>query len=186
MPGSWLLLVALAAPPAEPEPAGEPYTGAFRAVQLGAGPVIADGVGLGFSVGVRASSVIHLADLELEYRLTSLPDEGLTQHQLALAGQLHPLFLFLLTNNRWGATLASLFVRLAIGPTYTSVGHREEFEVAWDWGVGLDVPLTSPDDGTSFWLGGLFTRSCVIGEDPFEQGTSSFVLLRLGYRLNGL
>lgn len=187
MSGSlFALAILLAAPPQDADGEPTPYTGAFRGVQLGAGPVVADAPGIGFSLGVRASSVIHLADIELEYRLASPSGVDATQHQVVLAGQLHPLLLFLLTNNRWGATLASVFVRVGVGPTLTTTGRSQRFGVSWDWGVGFDVPLTSPDAGSSFWLGALYDRSCAIGEDPFEQGTVSYVLLRVGYRLNGL
>ena len=155
------------------------YTGAYLGVFAGGGLAIAEGlVGSGATVGARASTVLHLADVEARYQLAAGPTA--TTHQGLVSVHLHPLFLFLLANNRLGATLGSLSLELGGGPASGPGG----FGLVWVWGGGVQVPLTEPDAGQSLWLGGVVTRTSDLAYEALG-GVTTHLLLRLEYRHNG-
>lgn len=151
------------------------YTGAYLGVLAGGGLAIAEGeAGVGAVAGVRASTVLHLADVEARYQLASETHQGL------VSVHLHPLFLFLLANSRLGATLGSLSLELGGGPASGPGG----FGLVWVWGGGVQVPLTEPDEGQSLWLGGAVTRTSNLAYEALG-GVTTHLLLRLEYRHNG-
>ncbi|MCB9548993.1 MAG: hypothetical protein H6706_24590 [Myxococcales bacterium] len=170
--------MAALAQPAQPR--NPLYTGAFRGLLVGGGAV-AEGPGLAFTLGARASSVLHLADVEARYQLSDV--EAGTTHQGYVTAHLHPLFLFLLANNRLGWALGSLSLRLGGGPAYRA---GEGTGLVWEWGGGFDVPLTAPDAGRSFWLGASVTRTSDLAYEVLDGEVATHLLLRLEYRLNDL
>jgi hypothetical protein len=98
---------------------------------------------------------------------------------------MHPLFFFLLTSDGPSATLASLYVRLGFDPMLAKAGGGFEGAIAWDWGVGLDVPLTDRDAEHSLWLGAEYVRTAALGDGPIEGMALHDVCLRIGYRFQG-
>lgn len=172
-------------PPVRLEPPR--YSGAFRGLVLGGGPAFLDGAhGVAASLSARLSTVLHLADLELGYHLLHVPEGDATAHRLALSAQLHPLFPFLLLDGGLNAVLASLYVRLGIGPSLTRAADGDYgVGATWDWGVGVDAPIAGLEAGASFWLGALYLRSAALDEGPLADETVQQVHLRVGYRLHG-
>ena len=124
------------------------------------------------AVAGRLSTVLHLWDTDLEYRL-----EGGGIHRVCVGARVHPLFLFLLERSPWAQLLGALHVRAAgggiAGRTVAPVGSL---------GGGVDVPLTEDDAGHSGWLGlsvdHTWTSAAVGAEGWAGQ-------LRLGLRFNG-
>lgn len=171
-----LLIALLQAAPIEP-PAPRPalFTGAFRGVEVGSGFVLGDGWGL--DVGARASTVLHLADVTLNWRMAAADS---TTHFAAAGMRLHPLFLFLLANNRFGATIGSLYGEVGAGARFGATPRA-----TWHWGLGWDLPLSALDAG-GWWLGGGLIQTRSFTESDTEDDVTTFVSLRLGYRLNGL
>lgn len=153
------------------------FTGAFRGVEAGVGPAFGDSDGWALEVGARASTVLHLADVVLNWRLTTA-DQPI--HFLSGGMRLHPLFLFLLANNRFGATIGSLYGELGAGARFGDVTRP-----TWHWGVGGDVPLSALDAG-GWWIGGALIQTRSFTESDSEDAVVNLVSLRLGYRLNGL
>lgn len=173
----------LAPPVSVPPPL---YTGSFYAVEAAGGVTRLDGRNSGgLDVGLRASSVLQMADVAARYELAMLPDAEL--HGLAVSAQFHPFFMFMLGSDRLWTTLASIYLRLGLGGAYVTGGSG--FAGIWDWGAGLDTPLTDPDAGHSLWLGFEYRRTSLldppgdaaVGDDPVQ----SFVF-RAGWRFNAL
>lgn len=153
------------------------YTGAYLGLLAGGGFALHDGdVAPGAVVGARASTVLHLADVEARYQMAA------AEHHGVVSVHLHPLFLFLLANNRLGATLGSLSLELGGGPAWSDAGG---FGLAWVWGGGVQVPLTEPDAGQSWWLGGALTRTSDLAYEALRGEVTTHLLLRLEYRRNG-
>jgi len=165
-------------------PEGPPrlYTGAYLGALAGAG-VASDAGEVGWSgtVGVRASSVLHLADVEARYQVDGVATDR--AHQGMLAMHLHPLFLFLLANNTLGATLGSLAVEVAAGPAWS---ERNGSGLLWSWGGSFEVPLTPPDAGQSLWLGSSVTFSHDLAYSALAGEVTNRLIFRLEYRHNGL
>ncbi|MEZ4474307.1 MAG: hypothetical protein R3F60_26680 [bacterium] len=156
------------------------YTGAFRGLLVGVGGVV-ETTGFAFALGGRASSVLHLADVEARYQLSEV--QAGRAHQAYVTAHLHPLFLFLLANNRLGWALGSLSLRLGGGPAWRA---DEGTGLVWEWGGGFDVPLTAPDAGQSLWLGAALTRTSDLAYRVLDEEVATHLLLRLEYRLNDL
>lgn len=163
------------------------YSGAFRSLEAGAGPSwLAGELGGAAFAAARVSAVLHLADVEVAYHVAHVPEADATLHRLGVGVNLHPLFLFLLTGDALGATLASLHVRFGLAPSLAAAGGDFEAGVAWDWGVGMDLPLTALDAAESFWLGAQYVRVSALDDGPFEDEVAQSVYLRVAYRVHGL
>lgn len=153
------------------------FTGAFRGLEAGGGAVFGEPNGAVFQAGARAASVLNLADVALTWR--GVQADGMTHH-VGAAMRLHPLFLFLLANNRLGATLGALYAELGLGARLNN-----GLAATWQWGVGGDVPLSPLDEG-GWWIGGEIVRLCSFASSETEEAAQILVSLRLGYRFNGL
>jgi hypothetical protein len=157
------------------------YTGAFYAIEAAGGLVRFEGDNApGVDVGVRASSVLQMADLAARYELSTAADEA--QHRLMASAQLHPFFVFMLGSDRLFTTLASVYLRLGLGGGWLTGGAGGA--VLWDWGAGLDTPLTEPDAGQSLWLGFEYRRTSTLDDETFGAPPLQTFVLRLGYRFN--
>ncbi len=173
-----LFLAAPAPPPT--------YTGEFQALQVGAGPAFSGaGAGATFDLSARASTVLHLADLELGYRYADIAD-GARTHGLQAGLHVHPLFLFLLGNDTLAATLASFYVRVGAGGFVGRDGDDEDAaDLSWELAGGCDLPLAPLPDRPRWWLGLQVGRAWAFGRDPFEGEGLTFVSLRVALRRDG-
>ena len=162
------------------------YTGSFYALETGGSLSRAHGQSAGgLDLGLRASSVLHMADVAVRYEFTNLPDSAF--HGLAASAQLHPFFMFMLGSDRLWTTLASVYLRLGLGAAYLTGGTG--FGGLWDWGAGLDTPVTDPDAGQSLWLGFEYRRTSLLdppGGDPLGDSVLQSFILRAGWRFNAL
>jgi hypothetical protein len=131
-------------------------------------------------LGVRASSVLQMADLAARYELSTVADAS--QHRLMASAQLHPFFIFMLGPDRLFTTLASVYLRLGLGGGWLSGGPGAA--AFWDWGAGVDTPLTEPDAGDSLWLGFEYRRTSTLDDDALGDPPLQTFVLRLGYRFN--
>jgi hypothetical protein len=157
------------------------YTGAFYAVEAAGGLArLEEDHAPAFDIGLRASSVLQMADVAARYELSTVADEA--QHRLMFSAQLHPFFIFLLGSDRLFTTLASVYVRLGLGGGWLSGGPGGA--VLWDWGAGLDTPLTEPDAGSSLWLGAEYRRTSTLDDESIGAPPLQSFVLRLGYRFN--
>jgi hypothetical protein len=171
------VLSALLAPPVTVPPPR--YTGSFYALEAAGGLGRSDARnGLSVDLGVRASSVLQMADIAARYELLRVDDASL--HAGVVSAQFHPFFMFMLGADRLWTTLASVYLRLGLGG-----GHATHagFTGLWDWGAGLDTPITEPDAGSSLWLGFEYRRTSFL--DTSGDPLQSF-LLRAGWRFNAL
>ena len=173
---------ALTAPAAAAEPPPR-FTGAFRGIEAGYGAVFGETDGQGISLAGRAASVLHLADVALTYRATL---REAAAHHLSVAARLHPFFLFLLANNRWGATIGAFYLELGVGGRAAG----DDLAATWQWGAGIDVPLVRHLDDNGLWLGAELLRICSFSDaravGGIEQAAFTAVSVRLGWRFNGL
>lgn len=135
---------------------------------------------MGLDLGLRASSVLQVADLAARYELSTAGDAQ--QHRVMASAQLHPFFMFMLGSSRVWLTLASVYVRLGLGGGYLTQGPGATG--LWDWGAGLDTPVTEPDAGRSLWLGFEYRRTSGLDSDPFGDTPLQTFLLRIGWRFN--
>lgn len=180
-----ILILTLASPTAAPPVLPPPprFTGAFRGVEAGYGGALGATDGHALSLTARAASVLYLADVAVSYR-SVLRDTA--AHHLGVAARLHPFFLFLLANNRWGATIGGFYLEVGVG----GVLQDDAGAATWQWGAGIDVPLVSDLDQNGLWLGAEMVRICSFTDpataDRTEQGDVTAVSLRLGWRFNGL
>lgn len=177
-----ILILSLASPSGSP-PAPTRFTGAFRGLEAEAGVALGATDGQVIGLTGRAASVLHLADVALSYRAII---RGQTQHHLGVAARLHPFFLFLLANNRWGATIGAFYLELGVG----GVAREPGLAATWQWGAGVDVPLMADLDQDGLWAGVGMYRLYQFGGDAAdgdaEQDAITAVSLRLGWRFNGL
>jgi hypothetical protein len=180
-------LASTAAPPATGEALDPPldplrYTGAFLGVQAGGGGAFIDGEsGVSASAAMRGSLVLHTFAFDATWRGGFFDDGDL---HLATAGaRIHPGFpLLLFGDGPLWMGLASIWVRLGLGLAIA----ESEPHFGWEWGVGLDLPIDDPDDGGGVWAGGDYSRTCAVGDGPFEELTLQTVQLTAAYRWNGL
>ncbi len=180
-----LPLPLLLAAPAAAAPAPT-YTGEFQALQVGAGPAFASaGPGVTFDVSARASTVLHLADVELGYRYADIGD-GPRTHGLQAGLHVHPLFLFLLGNDTLAATLASFYVRVGAGGFVgRDAAGDDAADLSWELAGGFDLPLAPLPERPMWWLGLQVGRAWAFGPDPFEGEGLTFVSLRVALRRDG-
>ncbi len=182
-------MLLLAAPPSAPGTAAALppplFTGAFYGVEASGGLAFADGeIGPSATMGVRAASVLQAADLAARYSLLK-PGEA-TGHAVMVSAQLHPFFMFMLGSDRLWTTLASTYVRLGLGGAYITGGADDGLAGLWDWGAGLDAPLTDPDAGQSLWLGFEYRRLSALDGAPLGRRPVQSIELRLGWRFNAI
>ena len=176
------ILVLTLASPANGAPPPR-FTGAFRGIEVGYGGAFGATDGHALSLTARAASVLHLADVALTYRPIV---RETTAHHVGVAARLHPFFLFLLANNRWGATIGAFYLELGIGGR----AQGDDLRATWQWGTGIDIPLVGDLDDNGLWLGAELVRLCSFTDPPNvergEQDAITAVSLRLGWRFNGL
>lgn len=174
------------APPAPTPPPR--YSGAFIGVEAGSGLAFStDGreeAGFSARLALRASTVLQLADVNLGFDHERF--EGPVAYRLSLATQLHPMFLFMLGNDRLWMSLASIYLRLGLGASFLRGRGVDDWGGSWDWGVGLDVPLFDPDAGQSLWLGAEYRRTSLLDPPPGHAEPGQTTSLRLGWRVNAL
>ena len=175
-----ILAWSLATPPVASPPR---FTGAFRGIEVGFGGVFGATDGQSVSLSGRAASVVYLADVALTYRAAIRES---TAHHLSVAARLHPFFLFLLANNRWGATIGAFYLELGVG----GLAQAGDLAATWQWGTGIDVPLVGDLDQDGLWLGAELVRTCSFtgarAVEAVEEDAITAVSLRLGWRFNGL
>jgi len=88
----------------------------------------------------------------------------------------------MLGSDRLFTTLASVYVRLGLGGGWLTGGSGGA--ALWDWGAGLDTPLTEPDAGHSLWLGFEYRRTSTLDDPTLGDPPLQTLVLRLGYRFN--
>ena len=142
------------------------YQGAYWALQVHGGyttgPDTQQGDSGGPSVGVsvRLASIVSLADVQLTVLGSSLnvSDQGSDVDVLRLSigaeAHLHPFFLLTLNDSYWETWLAGIYLSIGGDLDLTQIGDASlEPDAGWHVGLGTDIPLTSLNDGTSFWMG---------------------------------
>lgn len=159
------------------------FSGSYWGLEAGAGWTASSG--LNARAGVRAASLLQIADAALQYAASSAPEGQL--HRGTLSAQVHPFFFFMLTGEGLWQALAGLYVRAGLGVGgYSGEGRPLQAVGTLDWGVGLDVPLTPPDAGRSVWLGLEYLRTSALGDaQPWETPIQDLTL-RVSWRVNVL
>lgn len=173
------------------------FTGSFTDVSARFGIAnVPDAAARNTSVdaGLRAAFPMYLLDTRLAWRFDSFAiEEGLRQHSLGVSSGLHPLYLLMLKNDWLGYAIASFYIDLGAGiklsTLETEAGTSRDPGLYWHWGLGVDVPLTSPDAGKSLWLNFLYRN---MREDFDRSDNASIDLNRhmaivgLSWRMNWL
>jgi hypothetical protein len=174
--GAWNAATAADLPPPR-------FSGSYWGVEAGAGWTASSG--LNARAGVRAASLLQIADAALQYAASSGRDGQL--HRGTLSAQVHPFFFFMLTGEGLWQALAGIYVRTGVGVGgYATAGRPLEAVGTLDWGVGLDAPLTPPDAGRSVWLGLEYLRTSALGDaQPWETPIQDLTL-RVSWRVNVL
>lgn len=213
-----LLGVAVGPVAAEPEPtpARHEYSQAWTGLYLGAGVVGGPGFlvndrlrdSLGYVIGAKLSGavILNVIHLQLAYlrgifsaRANGHPID-LHSHSLSASLGLHPGFLLNLYGPGAGYVLSSVYLQIGISAERVRADFRDRslnqpWEAGWHYGVGLDVPIDSADDGEAFWLGFNYRLNRVSVDlrqlDPIALSTETdlrqhLFLIRFSYRSNGL
>lgn len=192
------------------------YNGSFVEYSLRGGASLSSNTdydGWNIDAGMRHSFPALLGDFRLAYRYDRLtPNSAARQRQDAM-GQLtaspliqnhsvggylgiHPGYLLLLGNSRLAYALASLHAEIGGGLEYTIVDPSEaqggdprgQLGPFFSIGVGLNIPITSPDVGYAPWIHLLYRWhvSDFIGDtEPFDVNMH-ILQIGLGWRINGL
>jgi len=151
-------------------------------------------LGLGF----RVSTLLTLVDAELFARTQGLTrtvpagDFDLRRTSLGLELRLHPLFIRNLQGDFGSRALAGIHLAVQGAAEVLSVRgpevDRTDVSFAFGFGLGVDLPLTDPDDGPySLWLD-LGWRFRVVGFPHAPRGLGDMdeqlFLLSLGLRFH--
>jgi len=159
------------------------FSGSYWGVEAGGG--FSPGGGVNARAGLRAASLLQIADAALHYAATRANDAEL--HRAALSAQVHPFFFFMLTGQGVWQAIAGLYVRGGLGVGgFAAAGERLEPVGTVDWGVGFDVPLTPPDAGRSVWLGFEYLRVSALGKSAPWETPIQDLTVRVGWRVNVL
>jgi len=146
---------------------GKFYNGAFVDVSARAGyqhVTSAPYRGVSWDVGIRQALVMHLLDTRLAFGEEHVSPRGdadaqkLVVRSVGLSSAFHPLFMALLFSDWLGYLVASWYLEAGIGGQYATLdgGAQDDWGFRFHVGSGVDVPLTDPDRGWSFWLNSLY------------------------------
>ena len=174
------------------------YQGAYWSLQghagytMGLEPDQSLEAGPTLGLSLRLASIISLADIQLSalgssYQATfNTGDEDVLRLSLGLQAHLHPFFLLTLNDSYWETWLAGIYISLGADLDLTRIGEASiEPDFGWHVGLGTDLPLTSLENESSFWLGlglrlkFLDVRSPAGNEINFNETT---IYLTVGYR----
>ncbi|HRE88568.1 MAG TPA: hypothetical protein PK095_05445 [Myxococcota bacterium] len=167
------------------------WMGAFWGVEL-KGSLdfrLKDGeAGGGLGLGLRAATLLSLIDAELSALVS--PFDRHTRTRVAFELRLHPLFVRMLQRDLGSRLLAGLHVAVGVGLDHLDWGEGDEAAFAFAFGVGADIPLTTPSRGEpSLWLG-LGWRMRFAGFDHAPRGLGDGdehqVLVQLGVRFHDI
>jgi len=149
-------------------------------------------LGWAFNVDVRISAVLSLVEAELDYGLAGhdFGETSVLHHTFGAFLNLHPLFLVNLGSDALWYAIAAFYLQAGLSlDLITRDGATRDLGYGTHFGVGLDFPVTDPDDGGALWLGVLY-RYALTQVDlgpPFDTDFSTHTLsLSIAYRNNGL
>jgi|GEM_PF-3266141 len=192
------------------------YNGSFVEYSLRGGASLssnADYNGWNIDAGMRHSFPALLGDFRLAYRYDRLSPNSVASERRDAMGRLtaspliqnhsvggylgiHPGYLLLLGNSRIAYALASLHAEIGVGAEYTIVDPAEakggdsrgQFGPFFSIGVGLNIPITSPDVGYAPWIHLLYRWhvSDFVGETEDFDVNMHILQIGLGWRINGL
>jgi hypothetical protein len=155
-------------------------------------------IGGGVEVGGRLAMVLQLLDVELLYRYGRYSpsaqgvDVALDRHSFVLDAKVHPLFLILMAGQ---PAIAGLYVQTGLS------GELASFEapaagvddsaagIGVHVGCGIDVPVTNPNRGSSFWVGFNYRANFTTLDPSFEaldDLDEHLFAIQLHYRHNNL
>jgi hypothetical protein len=178
------------------------YQGSYWSVQghLGVttgfedGHVESPGPSLGLSL--RLASVLSLADFQLSAlgsTYTAALGEspmGVTRISVGVEAHLHPFFLLTLRNSLLWNWIAGIYGSIGADLDLTVIDKLPvETDLGWHVGLGMDIPLTNPNEGTSAWLGVAYRIKFLEVRGPTgvetDFGEHTF-LFTIGYRDNDI
>jgi hypothetical protein len=111
--------------------------------------------GWSLDVGPRIAFPMYLGDLRLAYRHDDLGALSVNSGGVSLA--VHPLYLVLLGNGWLWYSIASLYVDAGVDLQFASVADHLDPALAFHWGVGIDIPVWTPDAfGQALWINLLY------------------------------
>ncbi len=182
--------------------APHPFNGSFAELSARTGPLISsiDDGSLGWTadLGFRNAFPLYLGANRLAYSYgrASIEDRVVQLHGLHAALGLHPFYLALLSEGWLSHLLASMHLELGIGPRFVHLAAAgDETEAMSRWGLagsvggGFDLPLSSPNQGKSFWINILYHRTwSTVNFDTIEAGERLHdhrFFLGLAWRSNG-
>jgi hypothetical protein len=178
------------------------YQGSYWSVQghLGLttgfedGHVESPGPSLGLSL--RLASVLSLADFQVSalgsnystaWQGTSI---GVTRVSVGGEAHIHPFFLLTLQNSYLGNWLAGIYGSIGADLDLTVLDELPmEADFGWHVGLGMDFPLTDPNNGTSTWLGVAYRIKFLEVMGPAGEETDfgeHTIVFTIGYRDNDI
>lgn len=192
------------------------YNGSYVEYSLRGGASLSsntDYSGWNIDAGMRHSFPAMLGDFRVAYRYDHLTPNTAARERVNEMGQLsesplfenhsvggylgiHPGYLLLLGNSRLAYTLASLHAEIGFGAEYSRVAPSEasggdtrgKLAPFVSLGVGLNIPITSPDVGYAPWIHLLYRWHISDFNGKVETFDVNMHILQvgLGWRINGL
>jgi len=103
---------------------------------------------------------------------------------------LHPFFLMTLRNTLLWNWLAGIYASIGADLDLTQIGDAAiEPDFGWHVGLGMDIPITSPEIESSLWLGLAYRIKFldVLGPSGEERDFNEHtIVITIGYRNNDI
>jgi len=149
-----------------------------------------------FGLSLRLASVLSLADIQVTALASTyqakVGDVDLDILRISTGAEvhLHPFFLMTLRNTLIWNWLAGIYASVGADLDLTQIGEGAiEPDFGWHTGVGMDIPLTPPEVGSSLWLGLAYRIKFLEVLGPGDEETNfneHTIVLTIGYRDNDI